>query len=38
MDNAFFQFVEEYREDIVAFFNALVNFFKTIFASDEAAE
>lgn len=34
MDNAFFDFVKEYRDDIVAFVTALVNLFKTIFASD----
>lgn len=38
MDNAFFDFVEKYRDDIVAFFKALVDFFKTILASDESAE
>lgn len=31
MDNKFFDFVTKYRDDIVAFFKALVDFFKTIF-------
>ena len=37
-DNKFFAFVEEYRADIEAFINALVELIKTLFASDEAAE
>ena len=32
MDNAFFDFINEYRADIVAFFTAIVNFFKAILA------
>lgn len=36
MDNKFFAFVEEYKDDITAFINALINFFKTIFASEDA--
>lgn len=35
MDNKFFQFVETYKDDIIAFFKALVDFIKTIFGSDE---
>ena len=42
MDNKFFEFVETYKEDIKAFFEALVAAIKAIFAklgeSDEAAE
>lgn len=38
MDNKFFKFLETYRADIEAFINALVELFKTLFASDEAAE
>lgn len=38
MNNKFFQFVETYREDIVAFFNALIELLKTIFGDDEAAD
>ncbi len=34
-DNEFFAFVEEYKADIIAFFRALVNFFTTIFSSEE---
>ncbi len=37
MDNKFFQFVETYKDDITAFFKALVDFIKTIFGSDEEA-
>lgn len=44
MNNGFFTFVETYSEDIKAFFAALVEFFKTVFAklsedsADEGAE
>lgn len=31
MDNKFFQFVEMYKEDITAFFEALKNFFVALF-------
>ena len=37
MDNKFFAFVEKYRADIVAFFNALVELIKTLFAENEEA-
>lgn len=36
MDNKFFAFVEKYRADIIAFFNALVELIKTLFASEDA--
>ena len=32
MNNEFFAFIETYRADIVAFFTAIVNFFKAILA------
>lgn len=35
-DNKFFAFVEEYRADIEAFINALVELIKTLFASEDA--
>ena len=43
MDNKFFQFVEEYKDDILAFFEALKNFVQTVFGKikgedEEAAE
>lgn len=42
MDNKFFQFVETYKDDIKAFFDALIAAFKAIFAKlgegEEAAE
>lgn len=38
MDNKFFAFVEKYRDDITAFFKALVDLIKTIFASEETPE
>jgi len=36
MDNAFYEFITKYRADIIAFFHAIVNFFKAIFAEEEA--
>ena len=36
MDNAFYEFITKYRADIIAFFHAIVNFFTTIFSSEEA--
>ena len=38
-ENEFTAFMTEYKADINAFFRALINFFKAIFAEDaEAAE
>lgn len=31
MENSFFDFVKQYRDDIVAFLNSLVELIKTIF-------
>lgn len=34
MNNEFFQFVETYWDDIVAFFDALIAFVKSIFGAE----
>lgn len=38
MDNKFFQFLETYKDDITAFFNALVEAIKAIIAKLNAEE
>lgn len=38
MDNKFFQFVETYKDDIAAFFDALINFIKAIIGKLTAGE
>jgi hypothetical protein len=35
-ENEFFAFVTEYKADIIAFIQAIINFFTTIFSSEEA--